>query len=148
GETWKAIDRALQQGVRGFPGGSSLAKLLVARRGKRNHTNLPPLTVGQILAWADGHQQRTGACPKTMPGPVHGVPGETWSGINASLQQGKRGLPDGSSLAKLLAQHRGVRNTSDPPPLTIDQVLVWADAHHRRTGDWPVVKAGPVEEAP
>ncbi|MBU0717678.1 MAG: hypothetical protein KJ749_05465 [Planctomycetes bacterium] len=32
----------------------------------------------------------------------------------------------------------------EPPRLTIKQVLAWADAHHRRTGQWPMVRSGPV----
>lgn len=35
GETWNAVDLALIQGLSGLPGGSSLAKLLAERRGKR-----------------------------------------------------------------------------------------------------------------
>ena len=41
--------------------------------------------------------------------------GETWSGINTALQAGRRGFPGGSSLARVLAKHRGVRNPKDPP---------------------------------
>src|SRR5687767_5923133 len=28
------------------------------------------------------------------------------------------------------------------PRLTIEQILVWADAHHERTGQWPNQKSG------
>jgi hypothetical protein len=31
-----------------------------------------------------------------------------------------------------------------PPPLTVDQVLVWADHHHARTNRWPHAHDGPV----
>jgi hypothetical protein len=31
-----------------------------------------------------------------------------------------------------------------PPTLTESQVLVWADAHHRWTGEWPIKFSGPV----
>jgi hypothetical protein len=34
------------------------------------------------------------------------------------------------------------------PQLTVAQILAWADAHHRRTGRWPGLNSGPVEEAP
>ncbi len=29
-------------------------------------------------------------------------------------------------------------------PLTSRQILAWADAHYQRTGQWPMVKSGPV----
>src|SRR5207248_83112 len=133
GETWKAVQMALVQGLRSLMGGSSLAKLLAEHRGVRNTQNLPRLTFDQVLAWADAHHQRTGEWPTILSGPVHEVPGETWSGINAALQQGSRGLPGSSSLTKMLAQYRGVRNIGAPPPLTVNQILVWADRHHERT---------------
>jgi hypothetical protein len=147
-QTWAGINAALHQGSRGLPGGSSLAQLLGQHRGKRNLANLPRLTIDQILTWADAHHERTGKYPAVQEGPVHDAPGETWSAINAALTNGIRGLPGNSSLAKLLAAHRGVPNQIDRPPLTIDQILAWADAHHQRTGEWPTRDAGSVYEAP
>jgi len=35
GENWRAIDTVLREGARGLPAGSSLARLLLARRGVR-----------------------------------------------------------------------------------------------------------------
>lgn len=66
----------------------------------------PPLTIEQILDWADAHHQRTGQWPSTMSGPVHDAPGEKWENINMALTKGLRGLPGGSSLAKLIKQYR------------------------------------------
>jgi hypothetical protein len=34
------------------------------------------------------------------------------------------------------------------PPLTEEQILAWADAHHARTGEWPSADAGPVAGTP
>ena len=34
------------------------------------------------------------------------------------------------------------------PPLSVDQVLAWADAHKARTGAWPTASCGPVADAP
>src|SRR5581483_8395480 len=48
GETWCGIHRALRNGNRGLPGGSSLAQLLAAKVGARNHLDLPRLTERQI----------------------------------------------------------------------------------------------------
>jgi hypothetical protein len=61
---------------------------------------------------------------------------------------GGRGLPGGSSLAKLLAEHRGVRNKADLPTLTTQGIAAWGRAHHERRGEWPTPESGPVEDAP
>jgi hypothetical protein len=147
-ENWSAIDGALRHGTRGLPGGSSLARLLSAQRGLRNRQDLPPLTEAQILAWADAHQQRTGNWPSNDSGAIVEASGETWSGIAVALHQGHRGLPGGSSLAWLLAEQRGVVNGYCRLPLSADQILIWADAFHQRTGQWPNLDSGPIPEAP
>ena len=139
GETWQNVEAALRAGYRGLRGGSSVAQLLARHRGKRSHLALPQLTIEQIVAWADNHHKRTGEWPKTSSGPVHKAPAETWGNINRHLRAGSRGLPGGSSLARLLAEKRGVRNRRFPPRLTVKQILAWADAHHKRTGTWPSV---------
>ncbi len=115
GETWNGVENALSHAYRGLAGGSSLARLLAAERGTRNQKALPPLTVDGILAWADAHHARTGRWPNCRSGPIPEAPGETWSGIEAALSQGHRGLPGGSSLARLLARERGVHRNSGRP---------------------------------
>src|SRR5262249_28260094 len=97
----------------------------------------PPLTVVQVLAWADAHPGRTGEGPTRWSGPVQGAPNESWVNIHQALQKGLRGLPAGSSLPKFLAQHRGLAYPGRRAPLTERQVLAWADAHRARTGEWP-----------
>jgi hypothetical protein len=52
GERWDLIGSALRQGQRGHPGGSSLLRLLVKKRGVRDPLNLPPLSGQQIMQWA------------------------------------------------------------------------------------------------
>jgi hypothetical protein len=106
GELWANIDRALAAGLRGLPGGSSLAKLLASRRGRRNPKDLPRLTEKQILAWADAHRDRTGRWPTTAAGPVLDARGENWRAINGALYCGFRSLPGGDSLARLLVRNR------------------------------------------
>jgi hypothetical protein len=147
-ETWINIDQALRKGLRSLEEGSSLARLLARRRGARNHRDLPPLKEEQILAWADAHRQRTGEWPIADSGPIADSPEDTWMGVDMALTQGHRSLPGGSSLARFLAGHRGVRNNAALPPLTEAQILAWADAHHLRTGRWPIAASGPIEEAP
>lgn len=83
-----------------------------------NHLDLPDLTIQQILKWADLHHQKTGHWPRRNSGDVQGAPGEKWGNIQAALYSGGRCLPGGSSLAKLLAKTRGVRNLSALPDQT------------------------------
>ena len=137
------------------PGGSSLLKFLASRRGecaqRGEHvatafevSQIPPPCKGRMLiralAWAlaDGD-----FLVKFLE-----APNRTWSKVQSALAHGSRGLPDGSSLARLLAVHRGVRNRTNIPPLSVEQVLSWADAFHRRTGRWPSHTSGPIPEAP
>lgn len=148
GETWMGIDIALRQGHRGLPGGSSLAQLLAKRRGARDHMRLVPLSVDKILAWADRFHRRTGRWPTPASGAVLGARGESWCGIESALQSGKRGLPGGSSIPRLLAIHRGVRNRKDVSKLTVHQILTWADSYHHRTGRWPTKNSGLIAGCP
>ncbi len=147
GESWQAINQALRDGLRGLPGGDSLARLLARRRQARNRISLPPLTVQGILALADAHRRRTGQWPKRDAGPVVGVRGETWLAFDRALTQGCRALPGGSSLSQLLAERRGVRNRGALPSLTEGQILAWAEAHRRRTGKLPTAGSGAIPEA-
>ena len=147
GENWRSIDTALRKGYRCLPPGLSVARLLERERGRRNLGDLPPYRLHHILAWADAHHQRTGEWPGFDSGPIEDMPGETWHAVHSALSTGTRGLPGGSSLARLLFEHRGVRNPKDLPLLTEAMILVWADAHNLRTGDWPHLNSGVIEGA-
>ena len=115
--------------------------------GRRRHRR-QRLTLKQIVEWADAHRRRTGRWPTHTSGRVVGGRGEAWSGIESALVRGHRGLRGGSSLARLLEDRRGYRNPASRPRLTIKQILVWADAHHNRTGKWPTRTSGPIKGAP
>jgi hypothetical protein len=147
GENWNAVDVALRKGFRGLPAGSSLPRLLAEQRGVRNLGALPPLSIPQILEWADDHHRRTGEWPCKEGGPISDAPGENWGAVGAALWLGIRGLPGGSSLARLLAEQRGVPHPHEVPPLTEQQVLAWADAHHARTGHWPTGRSGAIPDS-
>ncbi len=148
GDSWRKVDSALRNGFRGQPGQSSLALLLLRKRSVERYSSLPRLDIKQILAWADRYHVKTGRWPAMASGPIDGTTGETWNKVHASLRFGRRGLPGKSSLAELLRQERGVRNHKILPRLTERQVLAWADAHHVKTGEWPLAKSGPVLSAP
>lgn len=145
GATWQNVQNALHAGCRGLPGGSTLGRLLAEHRGVRNRGEPERLRINEILSWARSHHRRTGRWPKDDSGGVAEAPGETWSGVNAALQSGLRGLRGGTTLPRLLARYAGVRNHMDLPVLTIEKVLAWADAHRSRTGRWPVIGSGRIE---
>jgi hypothetical protein len=107
GETWGAVDDALRAGLRGMDGGSSLAKLLAARRGLRHRDQLPRLTIGRILAWAKAHKRRTGRWPGHGAGAIPEAPGESWNAVGLALKRGTRGLPGGQSLVELFRERGG-----------------------------------------
>ncbi len=147
GEKWYNLDQALRSGGRGLPGGTSLAQLLARLRGARHPGKLPHLKEKQILAWAKAYYRRTGGWPvANKSGPISEAPEETWATIQHALVEGKRGLPGGDSLARLLARRLGARNRAALPRLHIKDILGWADAHRRRQGEWPRVASGPVAD--
>jgi hypothetical protein len=147
-EKWLNVNQALRLGLRGLPGGDSLARLLERERGVRNMRDLPPLTARLIVRWAQEHRRLTGAWPAADSGAIAAAPGEVWVNVNQALREGVRGLPGGDSLAWLLARRLGVRNQARVPPLTVRQVLAWADAYRGRHGRWPTVDSGGVAGAP
>jgi hypothetical protein len=75
----------------------------------------PPLSVAQILAWAEAHRARTGRWPTSKAGAVPECPGQTWAGVDMALRCGHRGLPGGDGLAVLLRRERGVRGRPGRP---------------------------------
>ena len=147
GEIWQNLDAVLRIGLRGLPGGSSLPRLLAEQRGVRNPSSPQLLTMEQILVWMDAHHARTGKWPNQTSGTIPLAHGETWTAVELALSRGRRGLSPGSSLAKLLAEHRGVRNPMQLAPLSEEQILAWADSHYQRMGKWPNAQSGAILDA-
>lgn len=145
--TWASIDNALRIGGRGLPGGSTLARLLVEKRGARKQPYCK-LTLRIIIKWAKQHRRKFGFWPNAHSGPVDGVPGESWSGINLALTTSLRGLPRGFTLSSLLVKHCGRRQKAALPDLRLRDIEKWARAHRARTGSWPTVNSGAIREAP
>jgi hypothetical protein len=117
--TWLTIDVALRMGRHGLPGGSSLPRFLNEHRGiylgmKRRPNSTRPemqLDVKKIRAWARAYRRKTGQWPQRDSGAIPNSDGETWVAVNACLRLGYRGLPGGSSLAKIF----GARPPGRPP---------------------------------
>ena len=154
GETWRNVEGALSKGQRGWPGGNSLS-LFLMRHGRRQFRDWRSnrcvrrerLTITQILAWADEFHRRRGRWPVVAGGPIRGTRHETWLSVDCALREGLRGLPGDSSLALLLEKYRGAIHFFHKARLTNRKILVWADAHHARTGRWPTQSSGPVFDA-
>ena len=124
---------------------TQLKRRAPVRRERR--LNLPPLSVPQILAWADAHHARTGKWPNHQSGQVPEAPEVTWSAIHANLCYGNRGLPGGFTLKQLLVKKRGLRNNTRLPELGLYKILNWADAHLARHGTWPNRESGVIPES-
>jgi hypothetical protein len=108
----------------------------------------PVLYTSDILRWADDFHTRAGRWPRLDDGKIVGALGLTWNAVDQALRKGHRGLRPGSSLAKLLREERGKRHKGLLLSYTLKQILGWADAHRKRTGDWPSCWSGRIPEAP
>jgi hypothetical protein len=148
GENWHALHYAVKCGMRGLPSGWSLIRLFAEKRGVHSTAHRPPMTIPQILGWADAHRARHGRWPIATSGLIYDAPHETWHGVNGALYAGNRGLPGGTTLARLLKDERGVSHHKDRVPFHVEGILAWADAHHARTGMWPSLRSGPILESP
>lgn len=124
-----------------------LPRRLRRKRSRRRTPKPPDLTEAQILGWCDAYHAKKGEWPSQGSGRVEGVADQTWGAANVALSNGHRGLPGGTTLAKLLAEHRGVRNRKGLPPLTLEVIAELADIHFEQTGRWPTRKSGTVRGA-
>lgn len=105
GEDWAAIDMALRHTRRGLTRTTSLSRLLTEYARERYNPRLGPISIGQIVEWARRHYRSTGRWPTHRTGPVRGTPRLKWSSIDYALRLGGRGLPGGTTLARLLDTH-------------------------------------------
>ena len=92
----------------------------------------------------DAHRQRTGCWPTSQSGRIKGTNGETWRAIHNCLVRGARGLPGATTLAELLAKHRGFRNVANLPRLSLREILDWADQYVAQHRQRPITQSGAV----
>jgi superfamily II DNA or RNA helicase len=104
GESWMAINAALERGARGLPGGTSLPKLLAKERGATRGIHRPRLKVATIVRWARVHRAATGAWPTEGSGEIVGTD-ERWDNIAQCVRLGLRGFPRGWTLKKVVDQY-------------------------------------------
>jgi len=145
GETWWTIDDALKKGSRGLSGGPSLADLLADNGLLCRRTRGLSFSEDRILEWADSYHAQHGVWPQASSGPIPESKRATWTRVDRSLRLGFYGLPGGSSLTKLLERCRGKRSLANPPKLTEEIILLWADDHNKRHGRYPVKESGTID---
>ena len=93
----------------------------------------PPLTIARILEWADDHHRRTGKYPHAATGPVLAQPDQSWHGIDQALSFGRRGLPGGDSLSRLLARERGHKPSRGRPSIPSEHTELMHGPYQRPT---------------
>lgn len=99
-ETFMSIDTALREDRRGFEGFKSLSDLLAKYKLKRNHKDLPNISIKEIEEWMLRFYSMYQRWPTAGDKDIFDT-GEKWSNLNACLHRGARGLPKGSSLSKI-----------------------------------------------
>ena len=110
----RSTRRLAPTGLRGLPGGSTLRPAPRPRaRAAERFKDLAPLTIPGILRWADAHHGRHGTWPKTDTGPNPGGArrDRRRRGSSRHSARASRGLPGGTTLARLLASAAAARGT-------------------------------------
>src|SRR6516165_7279869 len=77
-------------------------------------------------------EQRGASAPDEEPAPSRAEALKIWEEETFPVRTTKLRLPK-----------RGKR-----PPLSISKILEWADAHHARTGEWPLRRSGVIVDSP
>jgi hypothetical protein len=140
-EKWSNLDTLLLQGRRGLSPGNSLTRLAVSHFGSRNVNRPPRLTETMIVKAIRTFHEAHGRYPnKDEKEPVPGHPGEKWSHIEAALRAGGRGLPGGSSLAKVREEKFDGINRKNQTPLTEPLIVAWMAAFLKKYGILPTSK--------
>jgi len=111
---------------------------MASRTKERITRRRPVLDEDLILSWADEHFRRTGRWPGSRSVVVQAVPTERWSSVCCALSLGRRGLPDGSSLSRILPQCGGRNATRGR--LGVATVAEWLRRHAERHVPFPSVR--------
>ncbi len=114
---WRAIDAALRNGARGLPGGSSLSHFLNEHRGLFGGRDGRPYRISderridmkKVMRWARAYRRKTGIWPHLGSGEIPGSGGYRWGLLDMALRFGRRGLPGGTSLARLFGPKKKIK---------------------------------------
>jgi hypothetical protein len=155
-ECWNNIAQALYLGTRGlrydpnYKTRMSLGTLMESRFSDYKRENNRPLTIDNIMEWADQHYQKTGKYPNQRSGRGFLPNREHWGLINNSLLGGGRKLVDCTkyskrvnSLSKLLweyrkVQYQGLGNRIDIIEAIEKSILSFVD----KNGECPAANSG------
>jgi hypothetical protein len=134
GYTWITIDSALTHCSQGITAKSSIAKLISKHLGVRYKGDLPDFSEEKIVEWAKKYFLVHNKYPSIRTKPSDWLPeGETWIALDIALKRGTRGLPGGSSVAKLFEKYFGIRNKTNIPKISeqciIDYMIVFKDKY-------------------
>ncbi|MCU7860649.1 MAG: hypothetical protein KZQ86_12650, partial [Candidatus Thiodiazotropha sp. (ex Lucinoma kastoroae)] len=148
--TVSALETNLAQGLRGLPGGASIAKLLEAVSkefdlGYVNRLNQEDLSLDEVKESLLVHYQTTGewlSCGKKYTlehGPYAGK--ITVSALSHALERGSRGLPGEVSISELNEEISKENNLDyvnhmKQESLDIDKIKESLLAHYQATGEW------------
>lgn len=138
GESWVGINGALGAGLRTLPGNSSLKKFSEAN-GLVTDTTLSEDTIRQWIIWFHEKEKRypnkrdQTVWRKEQDGSFSIVKGETWTGINAALSAGLRGLKGGSSVSQLEEKH----NFLNKRRLSDRRLKRWLGWFHEKENRYP-----------
>jgi hypothetical protein len=141
-ENWHAIDGALRDGDRTLPGGSSLYQL----RKAHGLIEKPDLTVKKIKRWIrlyneyyEGKKWPSSKSPiiwdKDAEGKWIKVESENWRAIETALIRGRRGLPEGLSIAQLKKEVQEEMNISE---WSREKIIRWIGIFISLNGRWPI----------
>lgn len=145
GDTWCGYDFCLRNGYRGLPKLGSLAKLLSERCGFKYQCDIPDLCEESILSLAELYKEKHSKWPGQKSGPVEGgYPGDTWAVYELHLRDGGRGLPGGSSVAKLISSKHEHAHAKNRPELTYDFIIARASEYFDANSKYPAVRSGSV----
>ncbi len=111
GETWRAINAAGAQGIRGLEKGRTLPKILEPLKRELSHVlvkyRVRAFSRKDFLKAARSYIQKRGRLPRfTSTEKLPGYPRETWVAIRGALAEGRRGFPKGLTFGELLAPLR------------------------------------------
>jgi hypothetical protein len=99
-----------------------------------------------MLGMAELHKSRTGKWPTQRSGSVFGGnSGDNWALYENLLREGGRGLPGGSSLARLICSKHPYIHSKNKPGLTEYFIVERASDFRNKHGYYPIVRSGLVE---
>ncbi len=154
GITWRNIDVALMEGLRGLPCNSSLAAFIKENFGiAQRKANPTLLSEDLIFSWITQFMTKHGRKPSPKKDGViefatEAYQGETWVSISAALRNGGRGLSGGTSLSSFIENRLAVKKQKcNSVSLSEDLICFWIKQFIVKYGKKPTQQSGIIEFA-